>query len=833
MAKNKEGFLIRRGGFPSTSLRAGGMTAAGRMCCLAALAGLVALSAGPALAQSKVQRAPARPAAQIDLSGLDAIVGQSIEKDEIPGAVVVVGRRGRIIFRKAYGSRALVPAREKMTADTIFDMASLTKSMATAPSVLLLVEQGKVRLNDPVARYVPEFGPNGKEQVTVRQILTHTSGLRAIPAVTEETKGTEAVLKAIYDDTLTAAPGARFVYSDTGYIVLAELVRRVSGMPLDEFAAKNIYTPLGMKQTRFLPPAAWQPRIAPTEEIELPPGEKAGSGKGRVLRGEVHDPRARQMGGVAGHAGLFSTASDVAKFCTMILNGGRGANGKRILSAAAIEKATTPQTPPWSPTLRGLGWDIDSVYSSNRGDLYPVGTFGHTGFTGTSVWMDPGSKTFVILLANSVHPYGRPPILSLRSRVATLVAAAVDKVDGASGVNTAARRNSTIERAIGAVRPAVRNGETKTGIDVLIEENFDPLRGKRIGLITNHTGLARNGRSTVEILSKAEGVKLVALFSPEHGLFGVRDENVASTTDAATGLPVYSLYGETRRPTEKMLEGIDALVFDIQDAGVRFYTYDTTMAYAMEEAAKRKIAFYVLDRPDPLGGEILEGPMLDADKTNYVGYFPVPVRHGMTVGELARMFNVENKIGADLHVIAMKDWRRSDGFESTGLMWVSPSPNLRSLEAALLYPGIEILQAGGLSVGRGTDRPFEIVGAPWIHGRELAEYLNKRFVPGVRFVPTRFTPSSGLYKDQACEGLAIEIADRGSLYSMLVGLEMAEALEKLYPEKFAVDKIIELLGSAQALELIKKGDAPSRIVEAWEPELEAFRKLRAKYLLYP
>jgi len=447
--------------------------------------------------------------------------------------------------------------------------------------------------------------------------------------------------------------------------------------------------------------------------------------------------------------------------------------------------------------------------------------------------MDPASKTFVILLANSVHPYGRPPILSLRSRVATLVAAAVEKADAASGVNIAARRNSTIERAVGAARPAVRNGETKTGIDVLIEENFGPLRDKRIGLITNHTGFARDGRSTVEVLAKAEGVKLAALFSPEHGLFGVSDENVASTTDAATGLPVHSLYGETRRPTAQMLEGLDALVFDIQDAGVRFYTYDTTMAYAMEEAAKRKIAFYVLDRPDPLGGEILEGPMLDADKTNYVGYFPLPVRTGMTVGELARMFNAENKIGAELHVIAMKDWRRSDRFDSTGLVWVDPSPNLRSLEAAQLYPGIEILQAGGLSVGRGTDRPFEIVGAPWIRGSELAEYLNKRFVPGVRFVPTRFTPRSGLYKDQACEGLAIEITDRGSLYSMLVGLEMAEALEKLYPEKFAVDKIIELLGSAATLERIKKGDAPARIVEGWEAELETFRRIRAKYLIYP
>ncbi|NDQ58471.1 MAG: DUF1343 domain-containing protein, partial [Acidipila sp.] len=379
----------------------------------------------------------------------------------------------------------------------------------------------------------------------------------------------------------------------------------------------------------------------------------------------------------------------------------------------------------------------------------------------------------------------------------------------------------------------VRNGETKTGIDVLVDEKFVPLRGKRIGLITNHTGFARDGRSTVEVLSHAEGVTLAALFSPEHGLSGQHDEPVPSATDATTGLPVYSLYGDTRRPTDKMLEGIDAVVFDIQDAGTRFYTYDTTMAYAMEEAAKHKLAFFVLDRPNPLGGEILEGPVLDTDKTSFVGYFPVPVRHGMTAGELAQMYNAENKIGADLHVIAMQDWRRSDGFDSTGLTWVAPSPNLRSLNAALLYPGIEILQAGGLSVGRGTDRPFEVVGAPWVHGQELAAFLNKRFLPGVRFVPTRFTPHSGLYREQNCEGLDLEITDRGSVYSMLVGLEVAEAVAELYPGKFAVDKLVELLGSSAAVERIKAGVAPSRILEDGEPELAAFRRLRAKYLLYP
>jgi uncharacterized protein YbbC (DUF1343 family) len=558
----------------------------------------------------------------------------------------------------------------------------------------------------------------------------------------------------------------------------------------------------------------------------LPEGAKAGSGKGRMLRGEVHDPRARGMGGVAGHAGLFSTVDDMAIFCRMILAEGLATGGKRIFAAATVQKMTSPQTPPWSPTLRGLGWDIDSVYSAPRGEFFPRGTFGHTGFTGTAIWIDPQSQTFYILLANSVHPYGRPAISSLRSRVATAIAAHV-----ASAFRPATASSAT-ERSVGSSHDAARNAQTKTGIDVLEEENFAALRGKRVGLITNHTGLDRNGRSTIDLLWKAEDVKLVALFSPEHGIAGRSDEKVASTTDTATGLPIHSLYGETRRPTEEMLRGVDALVFDIQDAGVRFYTYETTMAYAMEEAAKRKIDFYVLDRPNPMGGDAIEGPMLDKDRLNFVGYFPLPVRHGMTVGELARMFNAENKIGADLHVVAMKDWRRRDMFEATGQPWTAPSPNLRSLDAALLYPGIEILQSAGVSVGRGTETPFELFGAPWIKSVELAAYLNRRFVPGVRFVPTRFTPSAGVHKGQACEGIALVITDRATLNSMLMGLEIAAALWKMYPDNFQVDKLMTLLGNAAALERLKKGDAPTRIVDEAADEIEAFRKLRAKYLLY-
>ncbi len=372
-----------------------------------------------------------------------------------------------------------------------------------------------------------------------------------------------------------------------------------------------------------------------------------------------------------------------------------------------------------------------------------------------------------------------------------------------------------------------------TGIDVLEAQNFAALQGKRVGLITNHTGVDSAGRRTIDVLAHAPGVKLVALFSPEHGIAGRMDETVANSSDQATGLPIYSLYGETRRPTAAMFANLDALVYDIQDAGVRFYTYVTTMGYCMEQAAKQHIAFFVLDRPDILGGEVIEGPMLDADKTSFVAYFPMPVRFAMTLGELAQMFNAENKIGADLHVIAMQNWRRSETYDQTGLAWIAPSPNLRTLRAAFLYPGIEILQAGGVSVGRGTDTPFELLGAPWIHADELAAELMRRQVPGLSVAPTTFTPNAAVYKGERCEGVSLTVTDRRSFRSMLTGLEIIAALHKLYPQKFDIAKTIELLGSQSTIERLERGDDPRRIVQDWSADLDRFRAMRQKYFFYP
>lgn len=375
-------------------------------------------------------------------------------------------------------------------------------------------------------------------------------------------------------------------------------------------------------------------------------------------------------------------------------------------------------------------------------------------------------------------------------------------------------------------------GSVRTGIDAYEFANSNLLAGKRIGLITNQTGVDSEGVRTIDVFARDKSVKLVAIFSPEHGIVGRADSDVATTSDAATHLPIYSLYGETRRPTDAMLLGIDVLVFDIQDAGVRFYTYITTMAYCMEAAAKHHISFVVLDRPNMLGGEVIEGPMLDADKLSFVGYFPMPVRYAMTMGELARMFNAENKIGADLHVFAMKNWRRATAYDETGLAWIPPSPNLRTLRAAFLYPGIEILQAGGVSVGRGTEAPFEKFGAPWIDAARLAEELNRRKIAGVRFAPGAFTPESDLYKGQACEGVTIEIADRSAIRAMSMGLEIAGVLHRMYPEKFQLDKIIALVGSKGTMDALERGEKPEAIVASWSPELDKFRATRAKYLLY-
>jgi uncharacterized protein YbbC (DUF1343 family)/CubicO group peptidase (beta-lactamase class C family) len=788
----------------------------------------LAAAAGPppleTVAPAAVGLSPAR------LARIDDVVTSAIAKKEIPGAVVLVGRHGKVAFRKAWGNRALEPSVEAMTVDTVFDLASLTKCVATASSVMTLVEEGRVRLGDPVVAYLPDFGAGGgeREQVTVEQLLAHRGGLVADDPM-DLYQGTPAEIFARkYRARLLNPPGKRFLYSDAGYEVLGEMVRAVTGEPLDAYARKAVFEPLGMSETEFRPagkggriPAA---RIAPTEKID-----------GVFLRGEVHDPRARALGGVAGHAGLFGTADDLARFARALLGDGGG-----WLSPAGVASMTRIRD-FGDGDLRALGWDVETHYSTSRGDLFPLGSFGHTGWTGTSIWLDPATDTFVVLLSARNHPDGAGNAIPLRSRLASVVAAAVADASteelrrvSERVTRLTARPSAPVAREKG---PATALPfDVRAGLDVLEASGFAAVKGKRVALLTNPTGVTRDGRTAASVLlserAKTAGVTLVRLFSPEHGLAAALDEKVGDGVDPSTGLPIVSLYGEKRRPEPKDLEGLDAVVVDLQDAGVRFYTYLTSMGYVMEECAKAKIAVVVLDRPNPIGGEVVEGPPADPERLSFTAVHTVPVRTGMTIGETARMLNEERKIDATLTVVALRGWKRSLWYDETGLPWVNPSPNLRSVTQATLYPGVALLETTNVSVGRGTDAPFELVGAPWIDAERLARTLNVRGIAGVRFAPVAFTPASSKYAGERCRGIRVTVTDRGALRAVTLGVEIATALRDLHAKEWRRERFGDLLASGAAAARFERGETASSLVSGWAAGQMEFERRRARYLLY-
>jgi len=751
------------------------------------------------------------------LVALDAAVADAIATKKTPGGVLWFESNGEV-YHKAYGHRALVPAAEPAAEDTIYDAASLTKVVATTTAILQLVERGKLDLDAPVARYVPEFAQNGKAGVTLRHLMTHTSGLRPDLDYQPAWSGAARALELACAEKLHAIPGSTFVYSDINFIVLGELVRITSGRRLDAYAAAEIFQPLKMRDTGFLPSTVNTPRIAPTESAD-----------GKMLRGTVHDPSARMMGGVAGHAGVFTTAADLARFCRMLVNGGE-LDGVRVLGAASVTAMTTEQND--GNDRRGLGWDIDSRYSGARGRWFPAGaSYGHTGFTGTSLWIEPATRTFLIFLSNRVHPDGKGDVTPLRRTLATLAA-----------------------EALGRDAHAVMNG-----IDVLERDDFAPLRGLRIGLITNQSGRDREARATIDVLHAAKEVKLIALFSPEHGIRGDADASVNDAKDDRTGLPIYSLYGaapkrtpdqsaadydaavlHTRAPKPEQLRDLDALVFDIQDIGARFYTYASTLGIALEAAVHAKKKFFVLDRVNPITGTRVEGPVLTRPPS-FVGYHPMPVRHGLTVGELAKLYNLERGIGADLVVIPCENWTRRTWLDQTGLPWANPSPSMHSLAAAALYPGLCLLESTPVSVGRGTLKPFEQIGAPYIDAKQLASEMNRAALAGVQFEAVQFTPSAELYPgpvaslkfhDENCGGVRLILTDREHCEVVDVGIALALVLQRLYPEKFKVDPMARLLGDDATLEAIKAGKSLAEIKAGWAAALATFESRRQAVLIY-
>jgi uncharacterized protein YbbC (DUF1343 family)/CubicO group peptidase (beta-lactamase class C family) len=747
------------------------------------------------------------------LARIDSVIDKSIAEKQFPGAVVLVGREGKIAFVKTYGQRAVVPVAEPMTRDTIFDMASLTKPIATATSAMVLLEQGKIRLEDPIIRHLPEFDSNGKRAVTVEHLLRHRGGFIPDNPLRDYLDGPAEAWHRLERIGLKSSPGEKFVYSDVGFEILGRLIERVSGQPLDQFSRENIFEPLGMSDSGFLPPKGKVNRVAPTERDG-----------GAMLRGVVHDPRSRALGGVAGHAGLFSTADDVVVFAQMLLDGGKGRDGRRVLSPLTVRRMIDAGATP-DRQRRGLGWDIDTGYSGPRGSLFGESSFGHTGFTGTSLWVDPESRTFVVILTSRLHPDGKGNPARARAEIATIVASSINDAPIRLTASQQPPRASTPQEP--AIRPVL------CGIDVLARDGFKGLKGRRVGLVTNHTGRTLAGESTIDVLFRAPDVKLVALFSPEHGIRGLVDTEVADARDEKTGLPIFSLYGKTRKPTPDMLRDVEILVYDIQDIGARFYTYISTLGLVLEAAAEAKIPVIVLDRPNPINGVSVAGPIRDADFASFIAHHALPVRHGMTVGELAKLFNAERSINADLTVIPCEGWRRGDLFDRTGLLWINPSPNMRSLNEALLYPGIGLLEASNLATGRGTDTPFERVGAPWIDPRTFARSLNELELPGVRFVPIRFTPKERQFANTECGGVQVLVTDRAVFDPLDTGIGMAVVLRRLYRETWKPAGFLRMLADRDGCSHLLEGEGISSIRASWQGELDTFRRVREEYLIYP
>lgn len=745
------------------------------------------------------------------LQEIDRLMRDFIQKGNLPGAVLWMERGGQW-REQAWGMRMTDPRKEPASIDTIYDAASLTKAVVTAPCVLMLAEDGKLKLDDPVSKHIPEFTGGGKEAVTIGQLLTHSSGMPAgLPRELVWSGYAEGVRMAAREP-LRAAPGEKFIYSDLNFILLGEIVRRVSGEPLPDFAKRRLFKPLKMEDSGFNPPAKKLARVAPTTREA-----------GGLVRGVVHDPTARRMGGVAGHAGLFTTAKDVALWCRMLLNGGKADDGRQVMKPETVKLLTTPQ--PGAPGVRrSYGLDIISGYSDPRGKHFSTDSCGHTGWTGPCFWVDPGANCFYVFMTNRNHPTEEGTVRGLRGALSTLTAEAMGVGSGASGP----------KGEKGASAAPAKTAEVKQGVDALAADGFKALAGKAVGLITNHTGADKTGRSTIDLLHQAPGVDLRLLFSPEHGLRGELDhENIPSGKDERTGLPYVSLYGKQRRPLPRDLEGLDALVFDIQDIGCRFYTYISTMLESMKAADEAGMEFIVLDRVNPVNGVAVEGPVLAAE-TSFVACHPIPVRHGMTIGELARLFAADLKLERlKLTVVPVQGWKRDQDWPATGLPWINPSPNMRSPDAAVLYPGIGLLEFTNLSVGRGTDTPFQLVGAPWIDAEPLAEAMNAARLPGVKFEAATFTPVASVFKGEPCQGIRITVTDRAAVPSVRVGLTLAEALWKRHGEVYKIDAAAKLLGHPATLEALKKGEPLKNIEASWEADLKDFRTRRAAALLYP
>ena len=818
-----------------------GRTGAARLAALALVTTALAGYAGSAVGSDANSPLPAatpegagfRPEG---LAEVDRLLEAAVSDGAFPGAVLAVGRGGTLVRFRAFGRLSYEAGAPEVRTDTVYDLASLTKVVVTTTVAMMLVDDGRLDLDARVSTIVPGFHGGAKDDVRVRQLLTHTGGLLWWAPLYEELRGKRAYLDRIVEMDLDYEPGTKSVYSDLGIMLLADVLERVGGEPLEAVAKRRLLEPLGMRDTQYLPPVALRPRIAPTERDPW---------RGRVLLGEVHDENAFALEGVAPHAGLFSTAGDLARFAQALLNGGE-LDGQRVVSEATVDLFT--RRAGVAESTRALGWDTptngkdsrssvpgDPGYSSS-GSLFSPRSFGHTGFTGTSMWMDPERDLFAHPAHQPRAPHAGEPADQPRP-----LPPGRRRGPSAGGAVISRRRVLATLAAGLAPRPRFVFGGTgvQVGLERIEAEQGGALRGRRVGLLAHAASVTTDGRHAVDVLRGA-GVDVRRLFGPEHGPRGraAAGEEVASGVDAATGLPFVSLYGKKNKPTPADVEGLDVLVADLQDAGVRFYTYVSTLLLCLEAAADAGIEVCVLDRPDPLGGDLVEGPERDPGfPFSLVSRAPGPLVHGLTLGEMARYANARRSEPARLTVVPMAGWTRKMTWGDTGRPWVNPSPNLRSGEAALLYPGTCLLEATNLSEGRGTESPFLLFGAPWLRPRSLAASLP---APGLALEPTQFTPVSSpaaprpKHLDATCSGLRVRVTDARAARPYAFGLALLSAL-RVQPEFRWVREgewLDTLLGTPRVREALERGDPVDDILAADRPAIDRFRGERRDALLY-
>lgn len=733
------------------------------------------------------------------------MVQAAIDAGDLPGAVVGMWHDGQWVLRETYGHRALDPDKEPMTFDTVFDMASITKPVATATSAMMLVQDGKLDLNARVVDYLPDFTGDGRDELRVWHLMTHSGGLIPDNAIGDYKSGTEEAWRRLMKMKINSTPGEKFVYSDVSFQLLGKVVEIISGQSLKDFSHARVFAPLGMKDSGYVPAKELVPRIAPTEIVD-----------GVMLRGRVHDPRAALLDGIAGHAGLFSTLDDISIYAQVMLRGGKLADGSVFMRPDIFHHMTRPYTietkADFGPVTRTRGWDHHSGYSYNGGKELSKAAFGHGGFTGTVLWIDPDQNLFFVFLSNRLHPDGKGNVNQLAGKIASLAVQEIKAKQPAPAAKASAK--------------------VLNGIDVLAARNFRDLSGKRVGLVTNQTGIDSRGQTTLSLLASSPNVKLAALFSPEHGIEGKLDVNkIGDSRDDKLNVPIFSLYGETRKPKAEHMAEIDVLVYDLQDIGCRFYTYIATMKNCLEACAEHKKEFMILDRANPIGGRVA-GPMRDPGRSTFVACHHLPVQHGMTVGELAMLFARDGKLNITPSVIPVRGWKHSDLYTSTGQWWLNPSPNMRTLEAAMLYPGVGLLEMTNISVGRGTDRPFQWIGAPWMDGQALSAWLNGQQLPGLVTLPRKITPDASKHSSVECSGVQFVITDTTEFDALKLGLAIARGLHTLHKDAWDSSKLDVLVVNKAVADKIANGAGYDEVMATTAKEYEEFLQRRAAVLLY-